>query len=273
MMLNAVRCDFRRWINTGMYLWIFPIAITIVIAISNIKLTQIYSTATKVDWKLTFADLSLLLFQGGRPYDLASGEPFQAPATWLLEQLFMCILVCRMDIYPRNTLDQSIILNIHKRRFWWEGKCIATVCQVATTYLLQFAVLFILAPQKETPFQLSPDLLQQAFSLPINGDSGVQWPIYAMFFPCLVSLLLCIIQLYFSLMIGVIAGGIVTFLYLSAAAFYDSPLLVGKFMMVVRSPICSEPEPFGNLSMLILLLIAIACFVLGILHFKKKDLY
>lgn len=271
-MKKAIWYDLSRLARQGRYLWMLALAIALVVSAGNIRLAEFYSLAEQQEYHLSFADLALLLFQGGRAYDPAAGEPFRAPAVWLMEQLFLCILVCRVDVCPHSTLEQSAVLGVRRRRFWWYSKCVTIVCQIAVTYLLQLAVLFIAAPEKTVPFQLSPNTLQQVFELPVASAALGQWAWYVVLLPCLVSMLVGIVQLFLSLLIGALPGMIAVFLYLAAAAFYDSPVLIGRLTMPVRGPLCGAGNAFDAASLALLALAALLCLWWGQLRFETKNL-
>lgn len=271
-MLKAIRFDLYYLIKQKVFIWCIPLIVAIIFSVNNIKLTQVYSAATKATYSLSFADLTFLFFRGNQAYNPASGEAFQPQALWLFEQLFMCILVCRWGISPRNNVEQSAIIALGKRRFWWTSKCLVAGSEVCIIYLLQYLIFFALAPNHESAFRLSRDLLQRVYSTTINSGAQNNWFVYVMVVPCIVSFLLCLVQRFLSLMIGAFPAGIVVFLYLAATAFSDSPLLVGGLAMPLRSPLCAVKGSTGKWDLIILCCVAVGCLLLGTVRFNKQDL-
>lgn len=272
-MLRAVRCDIRCLRVVTAHLWLFPLTLTFAVATSFTRTAAWYGVALKTHFSLSFADLALLFYQGGMPYNPLSDRPFSAPAIWIAHQLFLCFLVCRISVFPRNSIEQLSLLSMQKRRCWWASKCIIVILQVSFTYLVQYCVLFTIAGKNELTFALSEGALAQIFGVPIAPNPASRWYIYVLFFPFLISAMLSVIQLFFSFLIGRLGSFIFMFLYLAFASFYDSPWFVGGMTMPIRGALC-QPEATNHFgAILTLIALAVFAFAVGNTMIEKKDLY
>lgn len=186
----------------------------------------------------TWGDYLLSLVCGSSKFDpSAPGAIFQMPVLWVI--IFLSVLFITL-YYPYDDLmgwGKTALILSGNRSSWWFSKCIWVIVSVFCYIFTLFAATFTVAALSgaELSFRISEYLpVTLGFDNPILLSPP--WYIGKILIGFIVVIIaLCIIQLFFSLILKPIFSFILISAYTVASTYYQSPFLIGNFAIAARS--------------------------------------
>lgn len=221
----------------------------------------------------SFADYIFYYISGISVYDIQSNRDFMFPAVWLFSLLTCCFSSLYYPFKDLQASGKHMLILSGSRSAWWSAKCIWLVASVLVYYVVAYLASFIAA----LLFGARLDLVVSGYAPHLIGAGAREmlsgpWNIglYMLIVP-LTVLALCSLQMLLSLILKPIISFIICAALLLAAAYYNSPFLVGGFAMVARSELFLKDGAPAFLAVVNSLGLILISFLTGFFKFRRKD--
>ena len=246
--------------------WLFALVVQAHFCTLAGRLSLITNTHIGFLERLTF------LFRGLPEYHLSQTGTFELPVHWLIFHAFLLFLA---GFYPIQELTQSggqAFIRSGRRGYWLRSKALWVCATVAGYYLMLAGVLAVCSLPAGGPWA-QPAAMAVLFGIDMAELSFAEIALYWWAMPILVSVALCLTEVFLSLFIEPLLAFFVMLSYLVASVFWTSPALIGNYSMLQRSSLLSGDPAISaqNCFAVCLSLIALAS-VLGTKLFRRKDI-
>ena len=264
---RALLCyDLRYGFQSNRGKWLFALLVQVYFCTLAGRLSLITNTRIGFWERLTF------LFRGLPEYHLSQTGTFELPVHWLIYHAFLLFLV---GSYPIQELTQSggqAFIRSSRREYWLLSKTLWVCATVAGYYLMLAGVLAVCSLLAGVPWAL-PAAMTILFGIDMAELSFAEIALNWWVMPILVSVVLCLTEVFLSLFIEPLLAFFVMLSYLVASVFWTSPVLIGNYSMLQRSSLLSGNPAISaqNCFAVCLSLIALAS-VLGTKLFRRKDI-
>jgi len=260
-------CAMRR----RRMLWLPPLLLVFCEGHSALRQAQVFALASGGSVSLSFVDLVFLVYQGIPLYVPSANVPFQAPAFWLTQQLYVLFLACGCA-QPQTGFEAMLLVHATSRRRYWQSRQGSALACTLLCYLEEYGVLFLLAKQHGAFFTLSEANLA-LFGVSLSATQRVAWSWYIFGLPLLVSLSFCICQSTLSLRIGTLPAFLLVGGFLACAAFDARPVFLANAAMPLRSALCCAQGGTAVGYTAWLLALAAIFYLGGALFFKRMNVF
>lgn len=255
---NSIKKNVFKW-----FFWCFFLLVLSVLSIANlISENQVNSSL----------DLWFYLFIGVRDY--TSGIIQFPPFSWLLIQAFLAFLI---GDYLYNELKENsfyTLLRVEKRFDWFLAKVIWLIFTVILFYITILICLILSSFYLDLDINMWGDYSSTVFKKHLVLSINPLTFFALSFFSCLItSLVISLVQVMLTMLIKPIYSYIFVICLLLASIYVPSPILLGRYMMVIRY-IELFSNGFFEGTYIIFCEILLFFFVLisGSIYFKRMDL-
>lgn len=266
-----VKHDLRQGI---LYRWkFFLISLLYFVFIDIVFIVGINTMFADTNVKCSISDIMLNIFIGNKSCDPTEGNGVNIAINWIV---FHALLFSSIGFYLIDDLKKSatqIILRTKSRTLWWTSKIIWCTVLVVSYYLLFFicAVLCGFFSGNMT-FSLSDEIVSELYEITLQGVSVGKTIFTIIVLPMIVSISFAIVNAFVSLIVKPIISLILVVCYLVASAFYESPILLFNYSMVLRNNFDGVNGVSNQNGVLISIVLLLICFTIGIKVIKKKDI-
>lgn len=201
--------------------------------------TKYYTSLSMESLQASFFDYYFFLLQGMEEYQSGVNMVFQFPIKWILFQI-CCLL--GILYYPYSDLHTSrgniILIKSGSRKAWWISKCIWSALYVVWVYILAhigigiFCLIFGESLQLNFTNQLAEDYLNLCL---LPDKSEMKWIVCFFILSIVASIAMSMIQFCVGILTKPIVGFLTVMVLLLVSAYKLSPLLLGNYIMGVRS--------------------------------------
>lgn len=236
----------------------FPIIVGLFILSSALADMQLAGQ----DADLGIGDYFINTFYGCTPFSQVRSGTFQLPLAWFV-LLYFCVYTA--ILYPIQDLKSGgmqVLLRAKSRQQWWASKCCAISFWVVSYFFMCLFVFSLITMVREDHLFLSCTI-----NLPVE-----KWGCFLAFL-ILFSIWVSLCCFCLSLFLSFALGNISLIAYLVSIAFFEPPISIGSYSMLVRCrSVTGEglDEAKGIFSVLILMLV-VYCF--GKWRFKNSDIF
>lgn len=266
-----VKHDLRQGV---LHRWkFFLISLLYFVFIDIVFIVGINTMFADTNVKCSISDIMLNIFIGNKPFDPTEGKGINIAINWIV---FHTLLFSSIGFYLIDDLKKSatqIILRTKSRALWWTSKIIWCMVLVVSYYLLFFicAVLCGFFSGNMT-FSLSDEIVSELYEITVQGVSMGKTIFTIIVLPMIVSISFAIVNAFISLIVKPIISLILVVCYLVASAFYESPILLFNYSMVLRNNFDGVNGVSNQNGVLISIVLLLICFTIGIKVIKKKDI-
>lgn len=266
-----VKHDLRQGI---LYRWkFFLISLLYFVFIDIVFIVGINTMFADTNVKCSISDIMLNIFIGNKSCDPTEGNGVNIAINWIV---FHALLFSSIGFYLIDDLKKSatqIILRTKSRTLWWTSKIIWCTVLVVSYYLLFFicAVLCGFFSGNMT-FSLSDEIVSELYEITLQGVSVGKTIFTIIVLPMIVSISFAIVNAFISLIVKPIISLILVVCYLVVSAFYESPILLFNYSMVLRNNFDGVNGVSNQNGVLISIVLLLICFTIGIKVIKKKDI-
>lgn len=266
-----VKHDLRQGI---LHRWkFFLISLLYFVFIDIVFIVGINTMFADTNVKCSISDIMLNIFIGNKSCDPAEGNGVNIAINWIV---FHALLFSSIGFYLIDDLKKSatqIILRTKSRTLWWTSKIIWCMVLVVSYYLLFFicAVLCGFFSGNIT-FSLSDEIVFELYEITVQGVSVGKTIFTIIVLPMIVSISFAIVNAFISLIVKPIISLILVVCYLVVSAFYESPILLFNYSMVLRNNFDGVNGVSNQNGVLISIVLLLICFTIGIKVIKKKDI-
>lgn len=201
-------------------------------------------------------------------------EPFAFPASWAVTMLLLAYMTLGYPYRDLTGFGQKVLISSGRRLGWWLSKCAWVFMSVIAFWAVFFGAtaLTALVLGGNLTLSVSPDIQRVLrWNVLVWFDEGS----FAAFLLCVPigTVAMCMAQLCLSLFIRPSLSYLSTFAGLFLAAFYyQIPLLLGNYLMALRTP-GVVGSGFPPLAGLVLSLVIIGTsIVMGAWRFSRMDI-
>ena len=204
---------------------------------------------------VTTADYFLALIGGCGKVNLISGaeNDFVMPTIWFVFVLWMQFTSLYYPFAELNGIGKQLMVLSGSRGNWWLSKCVWTIINTITNYLIVFAastiagLCFGAKPSMQANWYVSRELYMKADDLTSSTTRNI-WSVFLM--TGFTMIVLALVQLILSLILKPVQSYFVLAGYLFAGAYIQSPVFFGNYAMGARNALLVSTGltmPFGIL--------------------------
>ena len=223
---------------------------------------------------LSLGDSLAALFAGIDFYYPSSGMPFSLPVEWMFIILLALYVTLDYPLADLNTVGQNTLVTSASRSAWWLAKCFWVVISV-----LIFCLIVIVASCLATVCTggvISFEIYSQIpLVLEFNTTSllAAPWDIMPFLFviPVMISAI-CLVQLYFSLLLRPIPGFGLMAIMLFFSAYCSNVLLPGEYLMAARCNLFIIDGYQVTIGFIFGFLLIVWAVLSSLFVFKRRDL-
>ena len=259
---RIVQYDLRQGIGSRIVWYIPVILLACLSAMVTAKQASIFFTYNGLSGTPSFADFLIVFAKGSLPYSPAAQIPFELPAFWMTNLIYILFLTCYYPLQGLMGYGSLVLIKTTRRAYWWRSKCLYIFCSVMLCFALQYSVLLLFALKSPALFLPTPILLTEVFHVPPSIFSDASYLLYAVLLPILLASALSLWQMVLSLVLNATYSFIFGVLYLGASAYLFTPFLLGSAAMLLRSRL-SIPNgvPFAPAAGILCVLCIVALMV------------
>lgn len=228
------------------------------------------------DSPVTTADYFISIIGGCGRTESGPDSSFTMPIIWclfILWVMFSSLYYPFTDLYG---IGKHLMILSENRGTWWISKCIWTVMNTLSVYLIIFAACFLsglcfgATPSMEANWYLYNELQITDYSELVTKTTWNIWPVF--FLTALVLVTLSLLQLFLSLASRPLFSFLFLAAYLFAGILIQHPAFLGNYAMAARSSyfVISGLQP--NLGILICFWVLTISAGAGYLLFQRKDI-
>lgn len=210
---------------------------------------------------------------GGMPeYVKSETSIFELPVSWLLFYAFMFFIIGFYSVSDLHSFGAKTLLLSGDRRKWIVSKYIWIVSQVFMYFIL-FAVSVGMACILNGCFDMDIKSLIEIFGIDVVNTNMSSFYMACIVLPFMVSIAISYMQFTLSIVLNSILGYITSISLLVVSAYWTNPVFIGNYLMILRNQLIVTDGFFSGTGILVSsVLIILMCF-LGIILFRKKDIY
>ncbi len=195
-----------------------------------------------------------MLFRGDMPYMIGSGGDFKLPIVWLSANAFIAFTLRTFPIEISMLHEHKTMLGSVSKKRWWTAKFITMWVLVSFEFVLIYTAAILFS------------------GINSNSLAPGEYFIQILLAPWLTSLAMSSVQILLNLVTKPIISLAAVIGYLTASAYYYSPIMIGNYSILQRSAfILSDGIRFPLVMMVTLSVVAI-CYIVGLMAVKKIDL-
>ncbi len=215
-------------------------------------------------------DLIIRFFLGVKENNIFDKtEMFQIPFEWLLPHIFIILGFAK---YPRQDFDEcgyNIWIRTRSKTAWWMSKIIWCFVHVIAIYLIWLFIIIM------TTFCLDGDIsfkITNYFHLNFQTTGNINIFFIILFMPVIVDFAIGAMTMAVSFIMNPLIGLFTGFLALLTAVFFNSPFLIGKYMMLYSYYPVNGTSGFCIYYGIALCILVILCsFFTGYIAYNNKE--
>jgi hypothetical protein len=263
---NGILREWRRYLVAFIIFGLLSISLTISVQ----PIAPLYEMSSS----LTFGDYLVNMMCGMKEYMFDPSNPFSFPAAWMLAFLFMAYITLNYPYHDLMGMGKHLIIVSGSRTLWWLSKCVWVALSVLSFFLVGFAssALWTLISGGDFSFDVSeivPIVLQFDTTILLPRPWDMTGLLLAV---PLMTVALCCVQLLLSLLIRPMFSYIVTIGVLFLSAYFQSPWLIGNYMMAARSICFVDGGLSWQIGAAISCVLIAAVVVMGGVLFNRLDI-
>ncbi|WP_314068099.1 hypothetical protein [uncultured Vagococcus sp.] len=263
-MAKINRVIVMQTLNKWKYFWIT----SFLTGINYIKLLGVVKTKD-----MSVGDSLGFLFLGIRPIShLDPTQLFNIPFLWLSMCLYLFYSLAAMIRATSSTYDYLTFFYLRKRRTYWFFKVKHTLVIISIHFMVIIITSIICTILFGGRVSISPTMTFWTSFIPKGSVvSGFQFIFQTMIMPWLACATIGILELTLLYFGGELQSFIIISIYLIMSSFFTSPLLIGNYLMLLKSSIV-EDKGIDNLSGILVMVVSmIVLNVVGIVKLRKWD--
>lgn len=275
MFRKLLRYDMREGYRQNWYKLVIVAAFSVVFCVDfQMRLRMVYHLESEIP-ETSWLDMVMYLLAGMKPYIPSPAESFHFPVRWML---FYSFLFYAVLYYPQRDFQGIgiyLLPRSGRRVEWWLAKSVWNISFVLAAFCTVYltAAVFCMISGVPLAFDLSGQCIADVYQVPGEISEVPEETIWAvLLLPVLAAAGISLVEMTLVLFIRpMFAFGVVEVILVSSA-YSVQPLLVGNYMMPVRSSYIVEGG-FGLCQGAAVAGILIAgSIIVGSLRFKRKDL-
>lgn len=220
----------------------------------------------------TFADY-LFYVMRGMTWFKSPEQNFSVDVLWFAIHLFLAYVV---SFYPFKDLGgygQQMLFHSQRRNIWWLCKCVWNMASVTLFYGTLFLAAFVFSLFTGTlSLEITPNI-QSVFSQTYASMQPNEVILYVMILPWVTSMAISLMQMMFALAIHPLAGILAVCVVLTVSVFSNAYFLPGNNLMLIRCCLFWKSTGQFEQGMLTAIGIAVLSVVIGLIVFRKKDIF
>ncbi len=246
-LFKAIRYDLRFGILESIKKYLFAVLLAVFIFAGLIidAVTLSVSLTDTVDnvfnLPLSFADVILIELGADLPaaQESAGMNGFIFPTMWFLLNIVPCYLTLDNATRDLGGGGIQVITRLRSKSRWWISKCVLSVAAVFIYFIIIYVLLALLCLACGFDLSLIPDetIFAEQFKatfIPAEVTS-LQMLSALCLMPCIVSAVLCLVQMTLTLFMKPVFAYMIICAYLVAAVLCVSPLFIANYAMPLRS--------------------------------------
>ena len=269
--VNLIILDIRNGVIAVWYRGLFAGGIFFLLNFAFFKYTNHIEGLLE---PLTLGDYYANVFIGVKWAVFQLDRPIALPFNWLLVTFLILFFTLGYPSKDLGTIGKHLLVLFGDRFRWWIAKCI-WVLFVEILYFFTWLIVTILwIMMTQGAFELSLSSTALA-STGLESQMMIQqpWAIVKFIAVTFITVLsLCLLQMFFSLYLQPVFTFIISLSIQLLSIFIASPILLGNYLMIVRSSIF-VPDGYDWLAgVFISIGIIIVIVLFGGWYFKRMDL-
>lgn len=281
-MFKTIQYDFRFGIYESIkrYLLValFAVFVFVCLIFDMAHISVFLTGSVKNAWKLpvSFADVVLFEFGGYLPISQEAERGLAFPTIWFLSIIIPCYLTLSYTARDLSGNGIQVITRLQSKSRWWLSKCILNTTTIVLYYAVIYLVIIALCSVCGFAISLVPDetIFKARFdAIFVSSETTSLQMFFALcLMPCIITIVLSLVQMTMTLFIKPVFAYIVICTYLASSVLCVSPFFIANFAMPVRSSAVGI-YGFDFASCLICsAVIILAAIIVGRLRILKMDI-
>lgn len=222
----------------------------------------------------TLIDYYMYSVKGMEVYKLTKESFFQIPVYWFCYHIILAYIIGHYAEKDLSGYGRNSILASKTRVGWWLAKCVWCIFSVVLYYLMGFlgSAGYTIIAKGKLSFAVTKDLMKNFGQGLIYLENG-EILVLVLLLPCLTSIAVSVLQLFFSLKIGSVVSFAGVCIVYVMSVYYTSPLLPGNYTMWSRNDVVGiGSDIYMSIGILLSLIITFIAVMLGIIYIDRKDI-
>lgn len=261
--IRVIRYEFRESLSYCSYR-IF-VAIILLYYIAYIVIDECGQSVSN----LGFLDCIIYTFRGTPPYDRTANQPFTLPILYILFQSYLLLLVNGLVSKNNIAYCKQVLLFTKSRKIWWIGKLWTGFLYSILYFLLYLLLLWVI-------YQKKYDFIWESHGTELWGGKFSSLPplslTFALLLPLFSSISNLIMFFTLELIFSQVVGFLITMGLLLLSSYSQNSLLLGNYMMFIRTDILTEQSLSLRTGYLIIIVYMLIFALSGFIYMNKTDI-